>query len=122
MILGYPVISFTDSLMHKGSRENLIGKNPSSEQILKYSNELQITTQTPPTFLVHAADDKTVKVDNSIYFFQNLRKYSIPAEIHIYQNGGHGFGLKNATSKDLWFDRAIHWLQANKLINGNLVP
>lgn len=122
MILGYPVISFTDSLMHKGSRENLIGKNPSDAQIIKFSNELQITAQTPPTFLVHASDDKTVKVENSIYFFQTLRKNGVPAEIHIYQNGGHGFGMYNKTTKDLWLNSAINWLQNNKLIKGNLLP
>jgi acetyl esterase/lipase len=122
MILVYPVISFADSLAHMGSRENLIGKNAASEMIVKFSNELQITAQTPPAFLVHAADDKTVKVENSIFFFQNLHKQNIAGELHIYQNGGHGFGLKNPTTKELWFERALNWMQANHLLKGNITP
>jgi len=121
MILGYPVISFADSLAHIGSRDNLIGKKASEEKIKLYSNELQVTPQTPPTFLVHAADDKTVKVSNSILFFEALLKNKVAAEMHIYQRGGHGFGLHNATTKDNWFDTAINWMIANKLMKGDVM-
>jgi acetyl esterase/lipase len=119
MILGYPVISFSDSLTHMGSRINLIGKNASSENVKLFSNELQVTPQTPPTFLVQAADDKTVKVDNSIIFFEALQKNKVPVEMHIYQRGGHGFGLHNATTKDNWFNSAINWLISNQLLKGD---
>ncbi len=74
MILIYPVISFQDSIAHMGSREKLIGKAPSKEKIDYYSNELHITRETPPTFLVHAKDDKSVVVENSIRFYKNLKK------------------------------------------------
>lgn len=121
MILGYPVISFSDSLAHMGSRVNLIGKNASAEKVKLFSNELQVTPQTPPTFLVHAADDKTVKVDNSILFFEALQKNKVPVEMHIYQRGGHGFGLHNATTKDNWFNSAMNWLVSIHLLKGDLL-
>ncbi|TZF84938.1 alpha/beta hydrolase [Pedobacter sp. BS3] len=118
MILMYPVISFADTLMHKGSRDRLLGTNPTPEKIKLYSNELQITAQTPPTFMVHAEDDKTVKVFNSLYFYENLVKNHVPAEIHIYPKGGHGFGLNNTTTPDKWFDHCKNWMIANGWIKG----
>lgn len=121
MILGYPVISFADSLAHIGSRDNLIGRNASEEKIKLFSNELQVTAQTPPAFLVHAADDKTVKVTNSILFFEALQKNKVAAEMHIYQRGGHGFGLHNPTTKDNWFETAINWMISNKLMKGDAI-
>ena len=115
LVLGYPVISFTDSLAHKGSRDNMLGRNASKEKIELYSNELQVTQNTPPTFLIHAADDKSVKVENSIEFFMALKRNNVPAEIHILQKGGHGFGLHNKDEPDNWLDWVIVWLKANKL-------
>jgi len=113
MILIYPVISFQDSISHLGSRDQLIGKHPSKDQINYFSNELQITKETPPTFLVHASDDNVVKVENSIAFYSNLIKNKVPAELHIYQQGGHGFGLNNRTTSDSWMDRCKNWISAN---------
>jgi acetyl esterase/lipase len=113
MILLYPVISFSDSLAHIGSRNQLIGKSPSPEKIVEYSNELQVTSATPPTFLTHAGDDKTVKVQNSINFYLALLKNKIPAEIHIYPRGGHGFGMENTTTNDKWMERLKNWLDMN---------
>ncbi|MDO6429224.1 alpha/beta hydrolase [Flavitalea sp. BT771] len=113
MILMYPVISFSDSIAHRGSRENLIGKAPSPEKIREYSNELQVTPATPPAFLIHAGDDQVVLVANSIHFYEALQQNGVPAEMHIYPHGGHGFGLHNNTTKDLWFDRLITWLGDN---------
>jgi acetyl esterase/lipase len=113
MILVYPVISFQDSICHKGSRDQLIGKAPSKEKIDGYSNELQVTADTPPTFLVHASDDEVVKPGNSIVLYEQLIRHKVPAELHIYQNGGHGFGLVNKTTDDVWFDRCKAWLSAN---------
>ena len=113
MILVYPVISFKDSFGHIGSRDNLIGKNPSGEKINYYSNELQITPQTPSTFLVHASDDDAVKSENSIAFYQGLIKNKVPAELHIYEKGGHGFGLNNKTTTDLWMERCKNWMAGN---------
>lgn len=115
-ILAYPVISFTDSLAHFGSRENLIGKNPSRDLIKNFSNELQVTKNMPPTFLVLAADDKTVNPENSIKYYEALLKHNVPAEIHIYQNGGHGFGTHNYTTKDDWMQTLKHWMQHNNYL------
>ncbi len=111
MILMYPVISMTDSLAHRGSRTRLLGQSPSKKMITAYSNEMQVTRQTPPTFLVHAKDDKTVKVQNSMMFFEALQKKKVPAEMHLYEHGGHGFGLNNTTSPDKWTDWLKVWLQ-----------
>ncbi len=113
MLLIYPVISFTDSIAHTGSKGNLLGKDPSIELVTKYSNELQVTAQTPPAFLVHAADDKSVKVANSLEFAKALMSFKIPVEMHIYPHGGHGFGLNNTTTKEDWFAAALNWMRAS---------
>ncbi|HTE33732.1 MAG TPA: alpha/beta hydrolase [Chryseolinea sp.] len=114
MILLYPVISFTDSVGHIGSRTNLVGPSPSMDVIKLYSNELQVTSDTPPTFLMHAGDDDVVKVANSIHFYEALNRNHVPAELFIYPKGGHGFGLINATSADSWVDRCLSWMKSNK--------
>jgi acetyl esterase/lipase len=113
MILIYPVISFNDDIGHKGSAEQLIGKTPSPEKIKEYSNELQVTDKTPPTFLVHASDDDGVNPQNSIVFYQALVRYKIPAELHIYQSGGHGFGMIQKNKKELWMERCRNWMEVN---------
>ncbi|MGY3053734.1 acetyl esterase/lipase [Pedobacter sp. UYEF25] len=116
MILGYPVISFTDSLTHMGSRNNLIGKNPSATTINEYSNEMQVTKNTPPTFLVQADDDDVVKVENSIYFYLALHSKGVPAEMLLYPKGGHGYGLNNHTTTSKWMDECKKWLLSNGFI------
>jgi acetyl esterase/lipase len=113
MVLLYPVISFSDSIGHRGSRDNLIGLQPSAAVIREYSNELQVTAATPPAFLVHAGDDRTVPVANSLHFYEALQRNGVPAEMHIYPKGGHGFGLYNPTSKDQWPDRLRDWMDSN---------
>jgi acetyl esterase/lipase len=110
-LLIYPVIDMSDSaLMHVGSRDNLLGKHPSTELARLFSNQLQITKSTPPAFLVHAADDKAVPVGNSLRFSDGLRKLGIPTSKFIYEKGGHGFGMKNPTSKEDWFKLALNWM------------
>ena len=116
MLLIYPVISFQDSLTHSGSKNNLIGKNADSLKKVLYSNEMQVNTQTPPTFLVHAKDDKAVKVENSILFNQALIKNHVPTEIYLYEKGGHGFGLNNKTSEVVWMDLLEKWMKRMKMI------
>jgi len=113
MILMYPVISFYDSIAHRGSRENLIGKTPTPEKIREYSNELQVSPSTPPTFLIHAGDDQVVLVANSIHFYESLLHNGVQAQMHIYPHGGHGFGLHNNSTKDMWFDRLMTWFGDN---------
>jgi len=118
MILLYPVITFGE-WAHVGSRENLVGKNPSADVLALYSNEKQITPNTPPTFLVHAGDDNVVPVQNSLMFYDDLLKNKVKAEMHIFQEGGHGFGLNNPKSKDKWIDWCKNWLDENGFLNNS---
>jgi acetyl esterase/lipase len=111
MILIYPVISFADSLAEKNSRAALIGKNAGAEQTKLFSNELQVTSETPPAFIMHAGDDRLVSVKNSIAFYLALQKNNVPAGIHIFPKGQHGFPLEPAHSN--WFDYCAKWLQEN---------
>ena len=112
-ILLYPVISFSDSLTHLGSRENLIGKNPSASLIKHYSCELQVTSNTPPAFIVHASDDDAVSVKNSLVYYEALLQKGVFSEMLLYPRGGHGFGMHNKTTTDQWIDQLKHWMQSN---------
>lgn len=112
-ILIYPVISMKEGITHQGSRENLLGKNAGNEAVEKYSNENQITAATPKAFLVHATDDKAVPVENSIDYYLGLKKEKVAAEIHLYENGGHGFGLGVKGTNATWPKACEKWLQAN---------
>ncbi|WP_019947284.1 alpha/beta hydrolase [Hymenobacter aerophilus] len=113
LMLIYPVITLTDSLTHAGSRTRLLGPTPSAEQLRQYSAELQVSDRTPPTFLVHAQDDKSVPVQNSLLFYQACLHHRVPTEMHLYAKGGHGFGLRNPTTPDDWMERLRNWLDAN---------
>ena len=113
-ILIYPVITFDSTFGHKGSRNNLVGANASKDKIDLFSNELQVTANTPPSFLIHAADDATVPVENSIRFYQACVKNKVPAEMHVYPKGGHGFGMYNKTTDDSWMERLRNWLNSIK--------
>ena len=115
MILVYPVISFTDSIGHTGSRDNLLGKNPTMEKIMEYSNELQVTEKTPPTFLVHAKDDP-IKVENSLAFAEALRNKKVANEMYLYESGGHGYGMMNPASDVRWMDLVNDWMRKMKWI------
>lgn len=113
MILGYPVISSNEAVSHRGSFDKLLGKNAPDSLLKYFSNELQVTDRTPPAFLVHAQDDDGVSPQNSILFYQALTAHHVPAELHIYQKGGHGFGLHLPVKDELWMDRCRHWMQLN---------
>ncbi len=115
-ILIYPVISFNDSLTHKGSRNNLLGQNPAPEKIKEFSNELQVTAETPKAFLVHAKDDGGVTVDNSIQYYEALKKNKVSAELKLYEQGGHGFGMNNKTTDDSWMEHLKEWMKKNNLL------
>ena len=112
-ILVYPVISMTSNLTHDGSRNALIGENPSEEDIRLFSNELQVNTNTPIAYITHAADDITVDVDNSIEYFEQLRHNKVNVEMHIYPNGGHGFIFKHSS----WITPLFDWMKRNQLMN-----
>ncbi len=116
MILVYPVISAKTDLTHLGSRNNLLGMSPDSTLINLYSNEMQVTAQTPPTMLIHTADDQTVKVENSIRFYEALINCEVSTEMHLYPKGGHGYGIYNRHTPDKWMDRVENWLKAGKFL------
>ena len=111
MILVYPVISFTDSIGHQDSKIALIGRSPAAEKVALFSNEMQVTSNTPPTFLIHAVDDRLVSVKNSIAFYLALQKNNVPAGIHIFPRGQHGFFMHPASNT--WFQYCTQWLQEN---------
>lgn len=111
-ILVYPVISFRDAAVHSGSRKNLIGENASQELMDRFSGELNVNAETPPTFLVHAQDDKGVPIENSLLYYQALHKNGVKASLHIYPTGGHGFafGLGKGAVES-WREVLLAWMK-----------
>ncbi|MFT4155648.1 alpha/beta hydrolase [Parafilimonas sp.] len=112
-ILVYPVITMTQPVMHVGSRNNLIGANPDTALARFYSNELQVTKDTPPTFLVHAMDDNGVPVENSLLFFQAMKNNGVTGELHVFPKGGHGFGLGLGKGEaEQWTGLCTEWMRS----------
>jgi acetyl esterase/lipase len=112
MILAYPVITFQEPYLHRGSRDALLGPNPDPALVELLSNERQVTKQTPPTFLFHTSDDPGVPVQNSVLFYGALRTAGIPVEMHIYEHGEHGVGLaRNNPELASWPDLLAGWLK-----------
>jgi acetyl esterase/lipase len=117
LILCYPVISMTADTMHKGSRDSLIGRDADAKLARSMSSELQVTSETPPTFIFQTDADKTVPAENSVAFYLAMRKAKVPAELHIYQSGGHGSGLaKTIPGTDDWPARCKEWMQIRGLL------
>ena len=111
MMLIYPVITMGE-FGHSGSRKQLLGDNPAAEMVKLLSNEEQVTKQTPPTFLVHTANDTVVPVENALRFADALRRVGVPFELHIYERGPHGFGLGGSNPVLLgWPERCAEWLR-----------
>lgn len=108
LVLIYPVISMQDGLTHPDSRKNLLGENPTQDIINQFSNELQVDSRTPPTYLTHAGDDKLVDANNSIIFYEKLKLNNVPAELHIYPYGNHGFVLRQPANE--WIMPIVKWL------------
>ena len=116
-ILIYPVISMDKSITHMGSRGNLLGMNPSEEIVKKYSNEVQVNAQTPPAFMVHSIDDGAVPVQNSINYSLALKQNKVPCELHLYESGGHGYGMgRTKNTESSWPDACIKWLKMRGLL------
>ena len=109
MILVYPVISMNDQLTHMGSKINLLGMEPNKEKVDLFSNELQVTKETAPTYLIHCGDDAVVDVNNSIVFYQALQKNKVDAELHLYPKGNHGFTQRLPVSE--WLDPMLMFLE-----------
>ncbi len=117
LVLCYPVISF-GQYAHQGSKNALLGPNPDPKLVENLSNELQVTPQTPPTFLFHTTADTTVPVENSVLFYLALRKAGVPAEMHIYERGGHGAGLgQTDEALSSWPARLADWMRIRGLLN-----
>ena len=114
-ILIYPVITMKD-FGHAGSKENLIGKDPTPEQIQYYSNELNVNEQTPPAFIVHAINDDAVPVQNAHVYDSALKANKVSSTLYLYEKGGHGFGMKNPTASEQWTTSLTAWLQKRKII------
>ena len=114
MVLVYPLISMRDGLAHEGARTRLLGAWPDQKSIDAYSMETRVHAQTPPTLLIHSADDDSVPVNNSMVFFSALREHNVPAELHFYQKGGHGFGIRGVADLPLasWPMLVTEWLRA----------
>ncbi|MEJ7591902.1 MAG: alpha/beta hydrolase [Planctomycetaceae bacterium] len=116
-ILGYPVVSLTSDFAHRGSGSNLLGKDPTDEQLKSLSNELNVTAETPPLFLFHTSEDTGVPAENSVSMYLACRKAGVPAELHVYQQGPHGVGLANEhPALSQWITSAGTWLRQNSLL------
>ncbi|HEY9259837.1 alpha/beta hydrolase [Chitinophaga sp.] len=109
MILVYPVISMNKDLAHIGSRTSLLGADPTPEKIAFFSNEEWINNNTPPAYITHTNDDGVVSVNNSIAFYQAMIKGGIPAELHLYPTGNHGFTQRLPVYE--WLDPMIWWMK-----------
>jgi acetyl esterase/lipase/lysophospholipase L1-like esterase len=133
MILNYPVITFMDSLTHQGSRQNLIGTTsisdkdypdgriPTSSRELGisidavgfFSNEMNVTSRTPPTFITAPLTDKVVPVGNTFAFVAALQQHRVPVETFIYDRGEHGYGMINPSAREQWMDACLRWIKRN---------
>jgi acetyl esterase/lipase len=117
-ILCYPVITL-GPYTHQGSKRNLLGDNPTPELVWLLSNELQVTPQTPPTFLWHTAEDTAVPVQNSLDFAAALRKAGVPFALHIYEKGPHGLGLADKPpfqNVHPWAKDCLFWLKEHGFV------
>jgi len=118
LILQYPVITMFEPYVHKGSRNALLGKTPSEELKKRYSCELNVTKDTPPSFIFSTLEDKSVPMENSIMFYRALREKGVPAELHVFEHGAHGFGFgKNLGPTSDWPKLCESWLRSNKWIS-----
>ncbi|AHG87792.1 alpha/beta hydrolase [Gemmatirosa kalamazoonensis] len=116
MVLVYPVVTMFDPLVHRGSRTSLLGTSPDSSMLRLFSNETQVTRETPPAFIVASSDDATVPVENSIHLYEALRTARVPVELHVYEAGRHGFGLAPGDPYlGGWIDLAGRWLARHGL-------
>jgi len=116
-LLIYPVISMDSTITHMGSRINLLGEKPSDEQVVRFSNEKQVTSQTPPAFMIHSMDDNVVPVENSIRYALAMKQSGVACELHLYQKGGHGYGMgRSNDTESTWTVACTNWLKARGLL------
>ncbi|GIZ18847.1 alpha/beta hydrolase [Citrobacter europaeus] len=112
MALVYPVVTLREDIGHPGSRLELVGATPAKEDLQRYSLEERADNTTPPTFLLHAIDDPAVKVENSLVFFNALRELGVSVEMHLFERGKHGFGIRDAQGLPLaiWPEMMMNWI------------
>jgi acetyl esterase/lipase len=130
LILAYPVISFQPAVAgpnvltaYGNSGRNLLGETPDSKLLENLSNELQVTAQTPPSFLFHTTNDGLVGVENSVEFYLALRRAKVPAEMHVFENGAHGAGLGlGDPALSAWPTLLSNWLRARGLLTRPAPP
>lgn len=115
MVLVYPVITLSEPTTHAGSLHNLLGPNPDPKLVENLSNEKQVTPQTPPTFLVSSSEDTVVPAENSVMFYLALRKAKVPAELHVFEKGRHGFGMSLNNPATSWTPLCANWLRLHSL-------
>lgn len=113
-LLIYPVVSMQNDITHKGSQTNLLGNTPSQDLLDFFSNEKKVTAQTPPAFIIHATDDTVVLPENSINYYLALKKNGVTSELHLYEKGGHGFGLGVQDTSKFWTRDCEEWLKAHE--------
>ena len=117
-ILAYPVITMEDGVTHGGSKRNLLGDKPDAKLVELYSNEKQVTKETPPVFLFHTSADTAVVPENAVRFYLACKKAGVPVEMHIYEKGQHGVGLgRGNKAVETWPDRLTDWLKARQLLD-----
>lgn len=112
-LLIYPVVSMENEITHKGSQTSLLGNDPSKDLIDFFSNEKKVTAQTPTAFIVHATDDTAVLPENSINYYLSLKKNGVTSELHLYEKGGHGFGLGVQDTSKFWTRDCQEWLKSH---------
>jgi acetyl esterase/lipase len=110
-VLMYPVISTVGAAAHAGSAQQLVSAGVSQATLERYSPHLNVTGETPPTLLVHASDDTSVPVDNSLLMYEALRSAHVRSELHVFDSGGHGFGLRGVAGKNvaIWPTLVQNW-------------
>ncbi len=125
-ILAYPVITMEAGVTHNGTRNNLLGANPDPKLVELYSNEKQVTKETPPTFIFHTSADTAVVPENAVRFYLACKKAGVPVEMHIYEKGRHGVGLGSdprwtggEPSVATWPDRLADWMKSRELLGKN---
>jgi acetyl esterase/lipase len=112
MVLVYPVVTMKVDYTHIGSRANLLGEDPEEDIVNYYSNELQVTENTPSTFIIHSVDDKVVPIENSLNLFKALKDKNVPVEMHFYPYGGHGFSMALKEGRlSKWRQLLLDWLK-----------
>ena len=117
LVLMYPVITMVDPVAHAGSRKALLGAAPSPQAVELMSLEKQVTSATPPTLLIHTQADQAVPVENSILFYQALTRAHVPAEMYLFEHGGHGMGMRDGLgTTSQWPRRAEEWLRERGLL------